>query len=681
MYAHYSVDSIMAEAAEFVLRNDRMLYAPFFETAETFCAAKNILIGGAVGVDLLAGRPLMKDSFLYELHCDNAYQSAKDLSVLLSQTRSPHVPADTVCLVTNIRHKEFTISINSRVMFKIYAADRFRGQSVIPLMSAVTRGYFAENNILCVSAHMQLIEIYRNLYSPAKMQSWRQDMTNEHTLFPTIGQANAQANSQANDEGYVGGWDGDRAFAAMAKESQDVIIGDYALRALGLEKEARRLQIITATCAEDTKAWLERVLAKTSSQGKPGREARVKYIKHPLNITADFQLIKHTFYELRGDSQVFIMETFNSTQYEMIPYINSTAQKIGSPWVLLRFLLIDAWVTNMLQGSAGIPSRIIASAKVIRQKYKDVNILFPKEFVGVYISESFAKKKLIKDTGEVFAPFYPARRHGGATDPAQQRLTTSPVDLFVDLPAKEQIAAKVFKTTVSSRGTDRERVARILGLLEKHRGRGGSVWGVNKAPNDVLRKDPIISAMLPANIDVLVDFGCGSGADIASLARSKDPLVRRAIGVDIVDEREHSGFEFVRINPQDKLPFADGEVHVYVMFHVLHHMVHPINSVADRMADIARTLRPGGLIWVRDHDVTSPERASNVDFEHLAYYIGSWKGPVETLLRTYNQVEPMIYYSADEVTKMMSVAGLELLKINPTRSASHTYGALYRKKI
>jgi hypothetical protein len=174
MYSQINiVKNIEPIAEKFILDNDRMMYLPFFERTEKFCAENNVLIGGRVGLDLLIGKPVTKDSFTWDLYCDDTFNTAKALADELSQVDSPHVPARTVALMTNIRYKEFTLSINARIMFKIYAMDRYRGIKLVELMGpAVRTSYFTKTSIKLISEEMQLIEIYRTLYSPKKLSLW-----------------------------------------------------------------------------------------------------------------------------------------------------------------------------------------------------------------------------------------------------------------------------------------------------------------------------------------------------------------------------------------------------------------------------------------------------------------------------------------------------------------------------
>jgi hypothetical protein len=189
MYTDYkeSLNQLITNAAQFVLDNDRMLYRPFFEAAERFCIANDVLLGGPVGISLLCGTPLTIDSFFWDLYCDDTFVIAKALTVALSQVRSAHIPASTAAMQTNIKHKEFTISINARMLFKIYATDRYRGVKLITVMGpAVRTGYFTREPIKCIPEEMQLISVYRTLYSPARVDQWSSALTTERVLYGLV---------------------------------------------------------------------------------------------------------------------------------------------------------------------------------------------------------------------------------------------------------------------------------------------------------------------------------------------------------------------------------------------------------------------------------------------------------------------------------------------------------------
>ena len=99
---------------------------------------------------------------------------------------------------------------------------------------------------------------------------------------------------------------------------------------------------------------------------------------------------------------------------------------------------------------------------------------------------------------------------------------------------------------------------------------------------------------------VVGDLGCGTGAMAASLA----PFVARVVAVDRSADmlqaaasrlREHPNVE-LKPGELEALPIADATLDAATLILVLHHVPDP----AVVLADVARTLRPGGRLLLAD---------------------------------------------------------------------------------
>lgn len=425
MYSEINIEGLETEAEKIVLDNDRMLYLPFFSAAEKFCSENNVLFGGRVGIDLLIGESITKDSFLWELYCDDTFNTAKLLANALSNVNSPHIPTKTVALQTNIRHKEFTIFINSRMLFKIYSLDKYRGINLSQLMGPATRdSYFTKIPIKCISEEMQLIEIYRTLYNPAKMSLWTKYIAAEDIIYNTIKDFVAE---KAVKE--ISGGDckinkhhlESDIIKKIITGSNNILIGDHALASLGIENNPSRIQIITEEPIEKISNAVESLIKASAPS------AKVTFIRYSLNIPSDFQIVKYTLYINTGKEQMPIADIFNSAEFELIPWWEGSGKyqkiKIGNPWVLLRFQFIDIWILRLIlnlgtDNPEFIKTKIrsiVNRASEIRKIVKDYLSTDPAKifqldnYVGNYIDENIAKKKLIKELGERFQTYYPAK--------------------------------------------------------------------------------------------------------------------------------------------------------------------------------------------------------------------------------------------------------------------------------
>ena len=95
---------------------------------------------------------------------------------------------------------------------------------------------------------------------------------------------------------------------------------------------------------------------------------------------------------------------------------------------------------------------------------------------------------------------------------------------------------------------------------------------------------------------VVVDLGCGSNP--------RNPFQsKRVIGVDIIEVapfRPRSGLEYMRIEPNGRLPFDDNSIDGLTAYDVFEHIprqggISNSNCFIELMNEIYRVLRPGGI--------------------------------------------------------------------------------------
>jgi SAM-dependent methyltransferase len=122
-----------------------------------------------------------------------------------------------------------------------------------------------------------------------------------------------------------------------------------------------------------------------------------------------------------------------------------------------------------------------------------------------------------------------------------------------------------------------------------------------RSPRDVLDEH------LPDGAPLVVDVGCGDGSLVRHLARRG----ARAVGVEIGAEpleraRAHApvgGERYEQAGAQD-LPLDDGVADVVIFANSLHHV--PGELLDTALAEAARVLRPGGLLFVQEPIADGP---------------------------------------------------------------------------
>lgn len=112
----------------------------------------------------------------------------------------------------------------------------------------------------------------------------------------------------------------------------------------------------------------------------------------------------------------------------------------------------------------------------------------------------------------------------------------------------------------------------------------------------------VLAGLAPLAGQRIIELGCGSASLArALLARHPDS---RVTGLE-VDERQHAknvaspqeGLRFIAAGAQ-AIPFPDASFDLALMLKSLHHVPRP--SLAQALGEVARVLRPGGLLYVSE---------------------------------------------------------------------------------
>jgi hypothetical protein len=204
-----------------------------------------------------------------------------------------------------------------------------------------------------IRPELALLDIYRDLCDPAQLGEIGDLLAVEKTLR---GELLRRLSSQQEGRS-AGGPALARPIAEfraqLLKEFVPgpgrLLIGVAAMMRAGPE----RLQVVSAE-SFDSEAEAVALIGKGLGLSVAAHTAN-------MNLPGDMRLQRLTLTVLSAQRPVIVMEIYNLASYELVPYVNRGPLRVGSPFVILRFLLMALWVQRAqnrdLQETAGLIQR------------------------------------------------------------------------------------------------------------------------------------------------------------------------------------------------------------------------------------------------------------------------------------------------------------------------------------
>jgi hypothetical protein len=328
-----------------------------------------------------------------------ALSVAREIAILIYNTKAPHVPLDTTSVRTIIKNGEFEIKVFNRILCRVFSIQRQQNIDFIKLMGgAECQGVYSEAKLMVIPAEIQLIEVYHDLYSISKVSKWEDLMETAEKLWEGL---DVVANTK---RAVVGGRQKNKSYSSkelLAALGNPIIVGDLAIKHYGYQKTGGRLQVLCEDGIEDVVEKLKKIIGRCNA------------VKYPLRLPLDFQAVKYTIYS--GDeARVPICDIYNSLSYEVVPYKVDAGKKYASEFVVMRFLLINLWLQRTIMKLGKYNEELIgtyvAAATHMRQVIsgkKPEKLFLGWEYAGVSLNPNVVKNKMRADNGN-FPVYYPA---------------------------------------------------------------------------------------------------------------------------------------------------------------------------------------------------------------------------------------------------------------------------------
>lgn len=490
MFSFDQVAAITTEADR-IIGLERDEWEPFYVTIENYVAKfsqfeksasgdAGIFVGGSLGVNMLLKKPRTLSDYVYYLYSPQALHHANQLTNALAEMvaksygsvkdilehaneiyktveqdprqhnqlkniREPRI----VMMKTALPYQRYIIYVDTRILVQFTSLPHGAASIIKPTL-AESLGFGSDsvhnagspNQLFVISPEVQLLDLYRVLYSPAKAGEWRDALRDENNLYQhmkrrlselkNLKKGSADGGASPEHDAYklhiLSEW--------VTDNPNVVLIGDFALRLLGIaDVRGTMVQVIAQTNPSECAALICSMLEK---------KFNIKCSQHtrPLAVMQDFRLQRTTV--RAGDKEVLYI--YNSGSYDFIPFNTAVSEskssktrviQVGNPFVLMRFLLVDFWTVRLLNHEGKIDSNyaqlrldgitkhlleLRSKISEVDDKVKTTSIgdkfigegglfrTFPsrsEDYMGIYEDELQAQKNQLAQGARRYSDYYP----------------------------------------------------------------------------------------------------------------------------------------------------------------------------------------------------------------------------------------------------------------------------------
>lgn len=417
MYTQDVIDEA-EDLAEAVAVEDRMHYSAFIEAGEQFAAENELVISDPTAL-LDTDAQISIDSFQYKFYSRHAALHARNLGDLMWKL-SPDGLGHYTSVITKVASYILIVTVNGRDLFTITALPTYRGvQSADILLTNSCPARFAKNSdgtplmLLCIGPEVGLLSIYASLCNPALSSSWVENLLLESKLRTRyISTDNVSKRRISGEPPYY--------LMKYISGPGRVLIGPAAIAALVDKRQPgdERLQIITVTPLEQEAKEITALI-----------DGETVWKIENLKIPSDHRVQRLTVHMIVDGRREALIDVYNSAAFDLIPYtvvkINHTDVKIGTPFVLMRYRLIDMWTIQILIRmnaiDANYAKKVLSDMRnnfsTIATYYTsiydagDIDKILPyKSYIGRLEDPELALKRAAQASAKYYAPYLPAAR-------------------------------------------------------------------------------------------------------------------------------------------------------------------------------------------------------------------------------------------------------------------------------
>jgi len=442
--------AVLIPEATKLAESERFSFNNIYKIIEDIILKENVIYGGNWGVRLLTNEKRGINDYQYELYSEKAEDVAFSIVNEICKKETKFVSLKKEL-------SDFVLYIEARPLVTIHKLKEHDRGIICPLRINSEKGNSEKGNKIVMPADYHLLDLYRKLYIP-NMDDWEMALPLEEELFKMV-----KFEFNKNQRKFVTGADEELIESDKINESdkmdksdkmsddesdlsksdksesevrlelynrlinylssrEDVIfVGEYACSLL-LDNNNKKdnkftlhLHIIsTIKIAEELNMWIRKL-------DDPQLKTVLK--TNDVHLLNDIRLSRTTIYVVLGNEKYPILYVYNSAEYDLIPYNISkkTTGRIGNPFVIMRYLLVEIWIIKVIREMGGIDEKF-AYGKLLhlyklfmdlrnKLQFNEKNVgseetnlwgifntpeLNGQRYIGSYFSDQHSRKQLMR---------------------------------------------------------------------------------------------------------------------------------------------------------------------------------------------------------------------------------------------------------------------------------------------
>lgn len=382
-----------------------------------YCAKSDIFISDI--------RFLMRELMLFrpfEIYTTEVFRHASGLANYLYTNLGRLVKARTI-----IENEIITVEYDGNIVATINRLESVRD---FPIESIV---FPIRAEIAYFPPEIEMIDVYRTLYSPHKTDLWSDALFIQRRLFKNmINRLSTYHNvslktlrSSPSKAGGGGETETDSSKSELESEIETkakdcklcktdsldkikkfilrhlakhfVLVGNFGIW-LSTETEMPERDLTIVQVVTENEIMADILLIKNALSKIT--DSVVTYEEQKLHIPKDLITKRIRIFVSSGDrTRRAVMDIFNSGQFELIPFNTVDGYRIGNPFVIARFMLIDLWIYKIIRernlidpdkADRLINQSVKLLSKILERKYE--KLVFGLEYFGIFKDPEIMKK-------------------------------------------------------------------------------------------------------------------------------------------------------------------------------------------------------------------------------------------------------------------------------------------------